>query len=45
MVGWTLLDAILGGDAERLLADADYGLLPEDDEDDLEGDQVLTDCA
>jgi hypothetical protein len=45
MVGWTLLDAILGGDAERLLADADYGLLPEDDEDDLEGDEVLTDYA
>jgi hypothetical protein len=45
MVGWTLLDAILGGDAERFLADADYEFLPEDDEDDLEGDQVLTDYA
>jgi hypothetical protein len=43
MVGWTLLDAILGGDAERFLAEADYELLPEDDEDDPEGDLVLPD--
>ena len=41
MVGWTLLDAILGGDAEKFLAEADYGLLPEDEDEDVEGDAVL----
>jgi hypothetical protein len=41
MVGWTLFDAILGGDAEKFLAEADYGLLPEDEDEDLEDDVVL----
>jgi hypothetical protein len=45
MVGWTLLEAILGGDAEKYLAEADFGLLPEDEEEDLEGDVVLPDYA
>ena len=41
MVGWTLLEAILGGDAEKFLAEVDYGLPPEDEDEDLEGDVVL----
>jgi hypothetical protein len=41
MVGWTLFDAILGGDAEKFLAEAGYGLLPEDEDEDLEDDVVL----
>ena len=45
MVGWTLLDAILGGDAEKYLAEADFGLLPEDEDEELEGDVVLPDYA
>jgi len=45
MVGWTLFDAILGGDAEKFLAEADYGLLPEDEDENLEGDAVLPDYA
>ena len=45
MVGWTLFDAILGGDAESLLAEIDYGLAPEDEDEDLEGDVVLPDYA
>src|SRR5258705_13275918 len=44
MVGWTLLEALLGGDAEKFFAEADFGLLPEDD-DDPEGDVVLPDYA
>jgi hypothetical protein len=45
MVGWTLFDAILGGDAERLLAEIDYGPAPEDEDEELEGDVVLPDYA
>jgi hypothetical protein len=41
MVGWTLFDAILGGDAEKFLAEADYGPFTEDEDDDLESDAVL----
>jgi len=45
MFGWTLFDAILGGDAESLLAEIDYGLAPEDEDEELEGDVVLPDYA
>ena len=45
MVGWTLLEAILGFDAEKYLAEADFGLLPEDEDEELEGDVVLPDYA
>lgn len=45
MVGWTLLDALLGGDAENYLADADFGLLPEDEDEELEDEVVLPDYA
>ena len=45
MVAWTLFDAILGGDAESLLAEIDYGLAPEDEDEEPEGDVVLPDYA
>jgi len=45
MVGWTLLEAILGGDAEKFLAEADYGPFPDDEEEGVEGDVVLPDYA
>ena len=45
MVGWTLLDAILGGDAEKYLAEGDFGLLPEGEDEEPEGDVVLPDYA
>jgi len=45
MVGWTLWEAILGGDAEKFLAEAGYEPFPEDEDDDLEDDVVLPDYA
>ena len=45
MVGWTLLEAILGFDAEKYLAEADFGPLPEDESEEVEGDVVLPDYA
>ena len=44
MVGWTLLEAMLGGDAERFFVEIDFELLPEED-DDPEGDVVIPDYA
>jgi hypothetical protein len=43
MLGWTLLDAILGGDAEALLGATDAELPLEDGEG--EGEVVLPDYA
>jgi hypothetical protein len=45
MVGWTLFDVILGGDAENLLAGIDYGPAPEDEDEELEEEVVLPDYA
>jgi hypothetical protein len=45
VVAWTLFEAILGGDMEKLLAEADYALPAEDEDEELEGDAVLLDYA
>jgi len=45
MVGWTLLDAILGGDAEALLGATDAELPLEDGDGGPEGEVVLPDYA
>ena len=45
MIGWTLLEALLGGDAEEFLGALDIALPPEDEDDDLEGDLILPDHA
>jgi len=39
------LETILGGDAEKLLGDADYELPVDEGEDPPEGDEVLGDYA
>jgi hypothetical protein len=41
MFGWTLLDAMLGGDAETLLGEADFAIVPEDEE----NEELETDLA
>ena len=41
MFGWTLLDAMLGGDAETLLGELDFATLPEGEE----GDELESDAA
>jgi hypothetical protein len=43
MFGWTLLDAVLGGDAVELLGGLDPALPPEEDEPEIE--LVLPDYA
>lgn len=43
MFGWTLFETILGGDAAELPG-GDYAL-PEDEDDDLEGDESVTDLT
>jgi hypothetical protein len=47
MVPWTLFEAILGGDMEKFLAEADYTLpaADEDEDEGLDGDGVLPDYA
>ena len=45
MFGWTLLDALLGGDAEVLIGATDAELPPEEETEELESDAVSPDSA